>query len=116
MSPFAVCKNPEVLRPEVTEPDPLLSAHAWLLAVLGSEPPRPLPLCVADSDVEERGRYLRELLGVVWAYVGALLGDVAQNVPRDLDLRQIEALCCDLTSEVAGTVNLASAALPGRRL
>jgi hypothetical protein len=111
-----LCKSPEVLRLGLSEPDPLRSAHAQLLAALGSGPPQPLPLWVAASDLEERAEHLRELLGAVSAYLRVLLGDVMLNVPCELDLRSIEALSCDLQSEVTGTMQLAAASIEsGRR-
>ena len=77
MPPLPQCKSTDGLVLRLTEPDALRSAHAQLLAELGSGPPRLLPLWAAASDLEERGRHLRELLAAVWAYVRALLGDVA---------------------------------------
>jgi hypothetical protein len=74
-----------------------------------------MPMWSDARDVEDRGEHLRHVLFAVWDYVQAILSNVAQNVPRDLDLRQIDALACDLLSEVAGALNLAAGGLPGRR-
>jgi len=101
--PLPLDKSPEL--------DALRSAHAQLRAVLGSGPPRPLPLWAAAPDLEQRGQHFRELLRAVRAYVQALLGDVALNIPRELDLSSIEALSCDLQSEVAGVMQLAATSL-----
>jgi len=46
----------------------------------------------------------------------AVLDDTAQNALGGLDLRQIEALLSDLTSEVSGTVQRAADALGERGL
>jgi hypothetical protein len=43
-----------------------------------------------------------------------ILDDTAQNALGGLDLRQIEALLFDLTSEVSGTLRRAADALSGR--
>lgn len=50
-------------------------------------------------DLEDRREYLRELLSVMRAYVLAVLRTWRER-PRDPDLRQVEALFCDLTCEV----------------
>lgn len=44
----------------------------------------------------------------MYAHLQAILGDLVQNIPRHPDLRQIEALYCDLASEVAGALGLAA--------
>jgi hypothetical protein len=59
---------------------------------------------VRGIDFAERANHARELLTALSDYLGALLEDAAANVPGGLDLRQIEALLCDLTSEVTGTL------------
>jgi YqaJ-like recombinase protein len=84
----------------------LVAAHAQALAALGPAPPLPLPIWPPVDDLEDRGNnpHLRGLLDATYVYLQAVLRDVAQNVPRELDLRQIEALSSDLLSEVAGTL------------
>jgi hypothetical protein len=116
MSPLALCRNPQpASRPLSVPENPLGPAHRQLLAALGSAAPSVLPICALADDLENRGEHVRGLLDAMYAYLRAVLGDVARNVPCDLDLRQIEALWCDLASEVAGTMAAAAAALPGRR-
>lgn len=111
-----MCRSPQNLLPHFKVPRaPLAAAHAQLLAALGAGPPLPVPIWPLTRDLDDRRDHLRGLLNAMYAYLRAVLGDVAQNVPRDLDLRQIEALYYDLTSEVVGTLNVAAAALPGRR-
>jgi hypothetical protein len=95
--------------------DPFARLHAELLGALGPEPPLPLPICPLVPDLEDRGEHVRGLLNATYAYLRAVMGDVVQNVPRDLDLRQIEALAADLLSEVHGTMRAAIAALPWGR-
>jgi hypothetical protein len=58
---------------------------------------------------------MRGLLGRISIYLGVLLEDAARDVPKHLDLRQIEALLADLASEVAGILQGAADALGGRR-
>jgi hypothetical protein len=116
MSPLAMYTSPQALRPPPpVRPGPLAGAHVGVLSALGAQPPLPLPVSPLVRDFEDRRDYLRGLLSAMDAYLRAVLEEVAQNVPCDLDLRPIEALSCDLTSEVAGTMKLAAAALPGRR-
>ena len=116
MTSLAVCKSPRPGSPHArVQLGPLAAAHAQVLAALASGPPRSLPIWPQAADAEQRGAQLQEILGAVSIYLGAVLEELAQNVPRDLDMRQIEALCCDLASEVAGTINAAAAALPGGR-
>ncbi len=116
MIPLAVCRSPQRLSALLNgRHEPFAAAHAQVLAALGARPPRALPIWPQAGDVEDRREYLRGVLEAMHAYLRAVLEDVAQNVPRDLDLRQIEALCCDLTSEVTGALNRAAEALPGSR-
>lgn len=112
----AVCKSPRRLSRHIQVPLDLLTAtHAQALTALGTGPLLPLPIWPQARDLEDRRDHLRALLNTTHAYLRAVLADAEQNVPCDLDLRQIEALCCDLTSEVAGAIGTAAAALPGGR-
>lgn len=125
MSPLVVYESRQDVGPGIqlpddplaaTDNDPFGAVHADMLAALGAGPPQPLPICPQVRDLEDRQQFLRGLLSATHAYLRAVLGDVAQNVPRDLDLRSIEALRCDLQSEVMGAMQLAAAALEsGRR-
>jgi hypothetical protein len=92
--------------------DALAVAYARLIAAVGPTSPLPLPIWPLVVDLEHRGEHVCGLLHAALAYLRAVMGDVAQNVPRDLDLRQIEALAADLLSEVQGTMRAAIAALP----
>jgi hypothetical protein len=74
------------------------------LGRLAENPPLPIPILVRGIDFAERANHARELLSALSDYLGALLDETAANVPGGLDLRQIEALLCDLTSEVTGTL------------
>jgi hypothetical protein len=94
--------------------NPILSAYGGLLDWLAAQPPSPIPINAQAADLESRRADLDELLSRTSVYVRVLLEDAAQNVPRDIDLRQIEALLADLASEVAGTLRVAAHALPGR--
>lgn len=93
------------------------AAHAEFVATLAGHLPRPIPLSPCALDLEDRAAELKELLGALAGYLGAVLDDTAQNVPGGLELRSIDALLCDLVSEVTGTLRQAAAALPspGRR-
>ena len=98
---------------------PAYGAHSaidgHLLAALASRPPRPLPVWSDACDVDACAEHLCEVLGATFSYLRRVLDHVVQNTPSDVDVRQIEALCCDLLSEVKGAVRSAAAALPGGR-
>jgi hypothetical protein len=78
---------------------------------------RAMPLNACSVDLEDHADHLMEVLGAVSGYVAAILDEVAENVPGGLDRRSIDALLCDLFSEVTGTLRNAADALPlpGRR-
>ena len=69
----------------------------------------------ADAiDLEDRADHLNKVLNALAAYLTAILDNTAQNVPGGLDLRQVEALLSDLTSDVVGSIQLAAASMAGR--
>jgi hypothetical protein len=57
---------------------------------------------------------LKKVLNALSVYVTAILDDTAQNVPGGLDLRQVDALLSDLTSDVTGTIQRAANSMAGR--
>ena len=91
--------------------NPVRSAHADFVTAVAKQPPWPLPLFADASDLEDRADYVKKLLDAVSDYVTAILDDTAQNVPGGLDLRQVDALLADLTSEATGTIQGAADAL-----
>ncbi len=111
---------PSPIRAPITGASPktstkhIRSAHDELVVGLAGHPPRPIPLNPNAVDLEERTAHLKDLLTAVLAYLRAILDDTAQNVPGGLDLRQIDALLCDLICEMSGTIQHAADALPGR--
>ena len=54
------------------------------------------------------------MLNALSAYLTAILDDTAQNVPGGLDLRQVDALLSDLTSDMVGSIQLAAVSMAGR--
>ena len=94
---------------------PVQGIHTQFVAALAGHPPRPIPVNPHALDLEDRTDHLRHVLRALSGYLVATLDDTAQNVPGGLDLRQIDALLCDLVSEVTGTLQHAADALPGRR-
>jgi len=87
---------------------PVRAAHAEFVIALAAHPPWRIPLFPDASDLEDRADHLKLVLGALTAYVTALLEDAAQNVPGGLDLRQIDALLSDLTSEAVGVLQQAA--------
>jgi hypothetical protein len=88
--------------------NPVRAAHADFIAALAGLRPWPIPLFADASDLEDRADHLKEVLGTLSAYLTTILDDTAQNIPGGLDLRQIDALLSDLTSEVSGTLQRAA--------
>src|SRR5579864_5674211 len=105
MTPLILCK-PQTRCPSEAPltgavVDPLAAARAQMLVELGTgQSLLPLPIWPQVGDLEDRREHLRRLFCAMYAYLRPVLEDVAQNAPRDLDLRQIEALYSDLLSEV----------------
>lgn len=88
--------------------NPIRAAHADFVTAVAANRPWPIPLFADASDLEDRADHLKTVLDAVAVYVTALLDDTAQNVPGGLDLRQIDALLSDLTSDVTGTIQCAA--------
>ncbi len=87
------------------------AVHAAFVGAVAANPPWPIRRDPAAIDLEKRADHLRSLLCALSLYMTAVLDDTAQNALGRLDLRQIEALLSDLTSEVSGTVRRAADAL-----
>lgn len=94
--------------------NPVRAAHAEFVAAVAGHPPCPIPIYADASDIEDRADHLKTVLNVLSVYVTALLDDTAQNLPGGLDLRQVDALLSDLTSEVGGTLQQAAEDLERR--
>ena len=96
---------------------PVHAAYAELITTVGANPPRPIPLFADACNLEDRAEHLSQVLAAFKSYLSAILEDTAENVPGEVDLRQIDALLCDLASEVRGILQQATYALPapGRR-
>jgi hypothetical protein len=84
--------------------DPVRAAYAELVAALAGHPPRPIPIDADAIDLEDCAEHLNKVLNAQSAYLTAVLDDTAQNVPGGLDLRQVDALPSELTSDVSGTL------------
>src|SRR5271169_4828044 len=79
--------------------NPVRAAHAQFVAAVAEHPPWPIPIYAYASDLEDRADHLKTVLNALSVYVTSILDDTAQNVPGGLDLRQIDALLSDLTSD-----------------
>jgi len=116
MQTTAICTNQTGFRrPPVGAGGPVSAAHSAMVVSLAGCCPRPMPVFARMWDVEDRLEHLRGVLDALSGYLGAVLDDVGQNVPGGLDLRFIEALLCDLKSEVSGTLRQAAESLPAPR-
>ena len=94
--------------------NPVRAAHAEFVAAVAEHPPWPIPLYADATDLEDRADHLKKVLNALSVYVTAILDDTAQNVLGGLDLRQVDALLSDLTSDVTGTIQRAADAMAGR--
>ncbi len=90
--------------------NPVRAVHAEFVAAIAGEPPWPIPLDAAATDLEDRADHLKKVLDALSVYVTAILDDTAQNVPGGLDLRAIDALLSDLS----GTIQRAADAMASR--
>ena len=93
-------------------PKPIWAAHAAFVSSVAGRPPLPIPVFAEAADLEERADHLKGVLDALSVYLKAALADAAQNVPGGLELRHVEALLSDVTSEVTGTLRQAADALP----
>ena len=94
--------------------NPVRAAHAEFVTALAGAPPWPIPLFADAADLEDRADHLKKVLDAVSVYVTTILDDTAQNIPGGLDLRSIDALLSDLTSDVIGTIQRAADAVAER--
>ena len=90
------------------------AAHAEFAAALAGHPPRTIPLDADAIDLEDRADHLDKVLGALSVYVTVILDDTAQNVPGGLDLRDVEAVLADLSSDMTGAIRLAADGMTGR--
>ena len=94
--------------------NPVRAAHAEFVAALAGHPPRPIPVDADAIDLEDRADHLNKVLNALSAYLTAILDDTAQNVPGGLDLRQVDAVLSDLTSDMAGSIHHAAESMARR--
>jgi hypothetical protein len=87
--------------------NPIRAAYVELVAALADHPPRPVSIDADATDLEDRADYLNKVLNALSAYLSAVLDDTAQNVPGEVDLRQVDTLLSDLASDVSGTLQRA---------
>lgn len=87
-----------------SSPNPVRVAHAEFVTALAAHPPRRIPPFADAVDLQDRADHLKKVLNALSVDLTTILDDTAQNVPGGLDLRDVEAVLCDLTSEVIGTI------------
>jgi hypothetical protein len=94
--------------------NPVRAAHAEFVAALAGHPPRRIPLKPDGFDVEDRVDYSKKVLIARSAYLIAILDHTAQIVPGGVDLRHVDPVPSDLTSDVVGSVQHAAKSMPRR--
>jgi hypothetical protein len=94
--------------------NPVQAAYTDFVAALAGHPPRPIPVYADAVDLQDRADHLNKVLNALTAYLTAILDDTAQNVPGGLDLRHVDAVLSDLTSDLAGSIRHAAESMARR--
>jgi hypothetical protein len=92
-------------------------AHADLIERLMALKPYRI-LYIGDAqDVEERAEHLRQILGAVLDYVGAILSDTSHVAPGgSIDRKYLLGMISDLADDVAGSIANAADDLAAERV
>jgi hypothetical protein len=93
---------------------PIRVVHTDFIERLTRHPPRAIPVDSFPRGLEDRAQQVKGLFAVISGYLEALLDGTAQNISGGIGRRQIDALFCDLASEVSGILQKAADDLAGR--
>ena len=84
-------------------------AHTELVATLAGNVPHPIYAEVEPDDLDGRADHLAKVFAALHAYLAAVLGDTAQNIPGgSLDRRYLENLFQDLSADAVGAIRNAA--------
>ena len=90
--------------PSAKPTNPIRAAYADFIARLAGHPPRrPIPLDPHPVDLEDRLDHLEKVFNALSAYLIAILSGTAENVPGELDLRQVDGLLSGLAPDMICT-------------
>jgi len=88
---------------------PVRLAHSELVAALAGNVPHPIYAEVEADDLDGRADHLAKVFAALHAYLAAVLGDTAQNIPGgSLDRRYLENLFQDLSADAVGAIRNAA--------
>jgi hypothetical protein len=88
---------------------PVRLAHSELVAALAGNVPHPIYAEVEADDLDGRAGHLEKVFAALHAYLAAVLGDTAQNIPGgSLDRRSLENLFRDLSADAVGVIRNAA--------
>ena len=84
-------------------------AHTEMVAALAGNVPHPIYAGVEADDLDGRADHLEKVFAALHAYLAAVLGDTAQNIPGgSLDRRYLENLFQDLSADAVGVIRNAA--------
>jgi hypothetical protein len=84
-------------------------AHTEMVAALAGNVPHPIYAEVDADDLDGRADHLEKLFAALHVYLGAVIGDTAQNIPGSaLDRRYLENLFQDFSADAVGVIRNAA--------
>ena len=88
---------------------PVRQAHSELVAALAGDVPHPIYAGANPDDLDARANHLEKVFGALHAYLAAIIGDTAQNIPGGaFDHRYLDNLFRDLSADAAGAIRNAA--------
>jgi hypothetical protein len=88
---------------------PVRLAHSELVAALAGNVPHPIYAGVEADDLDGRADHLEKVFTALHVYLGAVIGDTAQNIPGgSIDRRYLENLFQDLSADAVGVIRNAA--------
>ena len=88
---------------------PVRLAHTEFIAALAGTIPHPIYAEVDADDLNGRADHLEKVFAALHAYLAAIIGDTAQNIPGGtLDPRHLENLFQDLSTDAVWAIRNAA--------
>ena len=88
---------------------PVWLAHTEFVAALAGNNPHPIYAEVDADDLDGRADHLEKVFAALHAYLAAIIGDTAQNIPGGaLDRRYLDNLFEDLSADAVGVIRNAA--------
>ena len=84
-------------------------AHTEFVAALAGNVPHPIYAGANPDDLDARANHLEKVFGALHAYLAAIIGDTAQNIPGGaFDHRYLDNLFRDLSADAVGAIRNAA--------